>query len=1071
MRRSLIFTFEQTTTQLRWAGLIVIWLIVAMMAGQTVGQNPPPSRIANGTFPYLSEKYFSAQQIFDRGNYIEALQQYGDEIRGTMQSGRRNWVDSICYHARVGECHYQMGENAMAMACYDIALQDFLSNDQWLNWLQWDNAPGVQYRAKQPAPWGHSVSSNEMIVVPNEVGIDYMLPAVGGDGVQGGFQLARDADVQPINPSEVAVCLALVLTRRAELLGPLGQYDELTGKLVQRLSGTAIFPPNHWSAAWRDAWLGMALATQGKDFEAKPLLERCQQINQTTDHPLTGYVQLHLAHIALRVEDYSTVNRYCHEASVSGWAYADTFLIAEGFRGLTASRKMMLSETMVDILPNAIQWAEKQRLRGIQILLNSLQAEYFASQRNFRSAETPLKNARTLAAKHDIENGRLAGGWDYLDALNAYQTGDLEKGDKILRAALQKIDYVSVWNHQLKTLERWFDDGHVSSSGRVSSLAGSLLYKQLLREPTLFDWRTQTAESLAVTVSPNESPYEQWFALAVAQRDVSMAFEVAERTRCKRFQSTLYLGYRLMSLRFLFEAPEHMLQREHLIQRRMMLAERADLKQASSEIHNVSEKIAAIPLVPSDSASQKRLDAHYRELENLVVREEALLHTAALEGIRVPNIFPPVLGCDDYRRRLAEGTVVLMYFETMGEMYGFQISRTKCEIWRIENPQRLKANVSKHLALLGQAGAASQLTVDDLSNSAWGKAGQSLFIDLLGGVDRQLDYTDLVIVPDGFLWYMPFETLSVAVGDKRRPLVALPGRTFRYAPTAALGLPVVKTDHSDAKLLVYHGTMSKNLDVSVTRNAVSRMSEQLKDMQLISPAQLTRSPMLFGKFVPQLVVLDDVAPPNVDHDWVPLAGTKDPSGALFSHWLRLPWGGPKLVLLPGYHTAAEDAIRNGGDGRELFVPLTAMQACGAETIVISRWHSGGRSAYDQVTEFLKNLANGRDTAAQAWQRASLQTASSKLVLGEEPRINTTAAQKNSLDVRANHPFFWGAFLFCDRGHYVPPRELMPTTIETVPVEALPVETSPSVTQPVETVPSEAVPVDSPATLSPATPAN
>ena len=29
---------------------------------------------------YLSEKYYSARTSFDRGDYIEALQQYGDEI-------------------------------------------------------------------------------------------------------------------------------------------------------------------------------------------------------------------------------------------------------------------------------------------------------------------------------------------------------------------------------------------------------------------------------------------------------------------------------------------------------------------------------------------------------------------------------------------------------------------------------------------------------------------------------------------------------------------------------------------------------------------------------------------------------------------------------------------------------------------------------------------------------------------------------------------------------------------------------------------------------------------------------
>ncbi|MCL2624192.1 MAG: CHAT domain-containing protein, partial [Planctomycetaceae bacterium] len=143
-------------------------------------------------------------------------------------------------------------------------------------------------------------------------------------------------------------------------------------------------------------------------------------------------------------------------------------------------------------------------------------------------------------------------------------------------------------------------------------------------------------------------------------------------------------------------------------------------------------------------------------------------------------------------------------------------------------------------------------------------------------------------------------------------------------------------------------------------------------------------------------------------------GAKELPGMQFSDWLRLPWGGPKLVVLPGYRTAASDALRTRDDGYELFVPLTALLACGAETVVISRWQPGGRTACDQIGEYLKNAKDENLTAAQAWQRASLQIAGSKLVAGEEPRIKGTSAEKAAVDARANHPFFWGSMLFCDR---------------------------------------------------------
>ena len=265
------------------------------------------------------------------------------------------------------------------------------------------------------------------------------------------------------------------------------------------------------------------------------------------------------------------------------------------------------------------------------------------------------------------------------------------------------------------------------------------------------------------------------------------------------------------------------------------------------------------------------------------------------------------------------------------------------------------------------------------------------------------------------MWYVPFETLSVDAGGKRRPLVALTDRTVRYAPTAALGLPIAGNRKADAETLVLLGKLSAWQDASATRNAMTRLSEQVPGLKSITPSQVTRSPALYAKFVPQLIVLNEVAPPQQHHDWVPVAGAKEMPGTLFSDWLRLPWGGPGLVVLPGYHTAAENAMQNRDDGNELFVPLTALLSCGAETVIISRWQPGGRTACDQIGGYLKNAKDETLTSAQAWQRASLQIAGSKLVAGEEPRIKGTSAEKAAVDVRANHPFFWGALLLCDRG--------------------------------------------------------
>jgi hypothetical protein len=391
-----------------------------------------------------------------------------------------------------------------------------------------------------------------------------------------------------------------------------------------------------------------------------------------------------------------------------------------------------------------------------------------------------------------------------------------------------------------------------------------------------------------------------------------------------------------------------------------------------------------------------------------------------------------------------------------------------------------------------------------LTDNQWAKSGQTLLQTLLGG-ERNLDFQELVIVPDSFLWYIPFETLSVETGGKRRPLIALNGKTLRYAPTASLGLPLPKisskeklpqeisTKEISTKEISNNATqssqqtLSKETSPKETSNGATQFSQQannakkraivflgkqtnkqntktasdiftqwqkeFSDLQSLTPQQVTQSPPLVAKFIDELIVLSDLFPSDLSsgsyYDWSFFYGgsgenkanaddTRLIRGSAFGEWLRLPWGGPRLVMLSGYHTSAESAMQHNGelgDGGELFIPLTALLSCGADTIIIGRWQSGGQSSYNIIENFLKvreqttgktseqNVINTleqsaqtreQNTISQAWQRAVLETASAKLSASNEPRIAGTSAEKANLDSRANHPFFWGAWIFVSR---------------------------------------------------------
>ena len=80
-------------------------------------------------------------------------------------------------------------------------------------------------------------------------------------------------------------------------------------------------------------------------------------------------------------------------------------------------------------------------------------------------------------------------------------------------------------------------------------------------------------------------------------------------------------------------------------------------------------------------------------------------------------------------------------------------------------------------------------SADALNDDAWKKPAQELLAAIgknagpnwLAGID------ELVIVPDGLLWYIPFEALQVPSDGGTVPLISKV--RIRYAPTIALSQP------------------------------------------------------------------------------------------------------------------------------------------------------------------------------------------------------------------------------------------------------------------------------------------
>jgi hypothetical protein len=152
-------------------------------------------------------------------------------------------------------------------------------------------------------------------------------------------------------------------------------------------------------------------------------------------------------------------------------------------------------------------------------------------------------------------------------------------------------------------------------------------------------------------------------------------------------------------------------------------------------------------------------------------------------------------------------------------------------------------------------------------------------------------------------------------------------------------------------------------------------------------------------------------------DWSLLPKSRGSGGNTLDAWFGLPHGGPERVILTGFTTASETGLkgssRRGGDrarpGDELFYGMCRTMADGARTILLTRWRTGGRTNFELVREFARELLNA--PASEAWQRACLLARETPLDAIREPRLKRS--DETGEMPTAAHPFFWAGYLLVD----------------------------------------------------------
>ena len=1030
--------YDQTGSKcgVNFRALILGLLFLCLLAGEMIFSANVKAQI--GGVPTSS--YFNGFNDYYAGNYSRALSRFKRSSRLAIRDVNGQWIDSICYHTMIGECHYKMGNLSAALVHYELAVNLIIVHKGWMSKVQFPAlVPPTQPAIKKTIHWAQTQRNTAPGAIPKEFRV--LRGNLDNRAVleQGG--VIQEPRLQMVNVQEIVRCMALAIYRRNHLLGPVCPYQKKTSRLIVALSG--YNKPGHWSVAWNQVLLGIAYSGAGKKKQAEVLLTSGAAIAGRIDHILTGTALLELGKISFRKRNYEKASTFLKEATLTAAIYRQADIMEEAFRFAVISHMIINRKDVYAALAIAANWAAAQDFYHLRASLLMLAGENYASMGDSARAAKRLAQAELLVGRRKMRQGKIGARLFYLTALVKYQVGRMNAGNVALGAFLNYQKTSSLWLYHIALLDELY------VGGKLTPLQANVLYKKLLRDPTLTDWSTDPMESLTVIMSWPGVAMEHWFATSLILKDDQMALAISDKIKRRYFYSTLPFGGRLLAMRWILHAPEALLDEPGRKLRQQILASFPQYTALNKQVQTLKKEIEKIPL-PKDKQAVKHQKKKYKQYQKLISSQEIFLRELALQRISSWFVFPPKLRYKKIQQELKEDQMILSYLVTARKVHLFLITRGKLQHHTLVSSSAPKRHLIKLLEKLGNHSRRYLINKKILTDQSWKQKAKALFHSIASGIsqDRWNGIKELIVVPDGFLWYVPFELLPLPepafkkkmvlalkkeiptdqvklkqpknkkVKSKRatsqyKPLIG--ALHIRYVPTVSLAMPSQWAYKPHSKtILVPEFKQSKNKR-KILEAEVKRLIAVVPNLIEI-PKKLPAPSSVMSHFWDRLVVLqgDKFSASEEPYQFSPAQVDRNSRGSQLSRWMELPWGKSRQVIMPSFRTAAEVALNRKKisfrNGDEIFLTVCGLMASGSRTVLLSRWQVGGKSSLELMREYVQELPH--TSAANAWQRSVELLQAQVLEYEKEPKVAKIKLKK---PINYHHPYFWAGYLLIDTG--------------------------------------------------------
>jgi tetratricopeptide (TPR) repeat protein len=970
-----------------------------------------------------TQAYFGGIEYLYEGRYRDAERILLRELRNAIKTVSSRWIDSICYHAMLGEVYYHQGRLTAALEQFDQACEMFLQNPQWMLRVRFSMDPRPLTNSRQ-LPWGGRKRPYALSQLPASMlislgQIDNSQPVRQGGVIQ-------QAQYWKVDVVEVLRTTALAIRRRNELLGPLGRLDGTSRALVTTLSRGGA-PPNHWSRAWIDLQLGLAQMGTDEARQALPHLERATLLAGKFDHRLTCIALLEMGRLQMLAGDSTSAATTFAEASYLAFYYEDIGVLDDVIRLGTINYLAGSPNRVYPHLEAMASWARRKRWDHLYARLNMALAEQLMVAGNWDNATTALGAGQSRL--RDARTGLLGNLSQYLDARIAFHR-QRDSAAALLAGAVENQIGMSKQNLQIALTNAQFDTQQLSARNVVG------LYQLLLADPTAADWLFRPLESLAVLKSNHQGAYDRWLAALVSRKDTGTALEVADLAKRRRYHQVLPWGGRLAALRDIIDGSDVQAKAgnpdtaQTKRERNDLLLRYPDYGQMQKEGRQAVAQLRRQWWPGQDERQDRKMARIWKTWADTIARREAMLRDIGLEHVAATITYPPRLTKKQMVDRLQPGQALLVFHQTPSGLLGFLQTATGHKSWNLGSPSRLGGLLTKFLRGLGNHDANRAITADELTSTDYQEAGNKLYSALFQGssIDPKA-IRELIVVPDHLIWYVPLEGLPVTMDGRTEPMIA--NLRIRYAPTVGLALAHAGEERRQVQrtgLLL--GDLVPGDNDEERQESVAPLREVVAGPIDLQPPLPAPSPLV-GSLLDTLLVLREFEVKSAQpFSWSPLQLDRGTGGSL-GQWLALPLFGPRQILLPGMRTQAERGFKTSRrqkskgkattmPGDDLFFASCGLMSTGTQTLMLSRWRVGGQSTLDLVREFVQELPH--TSAANAWQRSVQLAMESPIDPLTELRVKRDSQNR---PLTAAHPFFWSGYLVVDTGSMPLPDEDKP----------------------------------------------